>query len=221
MNKHIKDLFFASSLLLVSPAYAQIVSADTALLVELVTTTVSQLNELEKLVSNAEKYTKKIQRYNELFQDEYFRAERVLYLAESVSAKKEVAGLGDLNGAIRELKFSMDEIRQLMREYSMIKDEENKTKIEVKALKRVNARKEKIAQSQVNKSIKARTTGRATQLTAQNTAMIYESNVDIHNTQLEILQKISTSNRLMAEQMEQKRLEQMEKEKSYGRKDKR
>lgn len=221
MNKLVKNLGLASSLFLMNPVYSQLVTSDTAFLIQLVTTSASQLNELEKLLSNAEKYTKKIQRYNELFQDEYFRAERVLYLAESVTAKKEMAGLGDLNGAIRELKYSMAEIRQLMKEYSMIKDDEKKTKLEVRALKKVNARKEKIAQSQVNKSIKARTTGRATQLTAQNTAMIYESNVDIHNTQLEILQKISTSNRLMAEQMEQKRLEQMEKEKSYGRKDKR
>jgi len=219
MNKLVNYFLLASSLLLATPVYSQIVSSDTALLVELVTTTASQLNELEKLVSNAEKYTKRIQRYNELFQDEYFRAERVLYLAESVSAKQEVAGLGDLNSAIRELKFSMEEMRQLMKEYSMIKAEEKKTKIEVKALKKVNVRKEKIARSQVNKSITARTSGRATQLTAQNTAMIYESNVDIHNTQLEILEKMSTTNRLMAEQMEQKRLEQMDKEKSYGRRE--
>ena len=50
--------------------------------------------------------------------------------------------------------------------------------------------------------------------------MIYESNVDMHNTQLEILEKVSTTNRLLAEQLEEKRLEQMEKEKSYGRGDK-
>jgi len=210
-------------LCLLSPyqGFTQIVSSDTALLIELVTTTASQLNELEKLVSNAEKYTKKMQQYNELFQDEYFRAERVLYVAESVASKKEVANLGDLNWAIRELKYSMTEMRQLMKEYAIIKDDEKKTKIQVKSQKKVNDHKEKIARSQVDKSIKAKTTGRATQLTAQNTAMIYESNVDMHNTQLEILEKLSTNNRLMAEQMEEKRLEQIEKEKSYGIRDRR
>ena len=86
MNKIAKDLLLASTLLLSMKAQSQIISSDTALLVELVTTTASQLNELEKLVSNAEKYTAKMQKYNELFQDEYFRAERVLYLAESVAA---------------------------------------------------------------------------------------------------------------------------------------
>jgi hypothetical protein len=74
-----------------------IVGEETAIMIQLVTTTASQLNELEKLVTNAEKYTQKIQQYNELTQDQYFRAERVLYLAEELSAKKEVANLGDLN----------------------------------------------------------------------------------------------------------------------------
>lgn len=211
-----KILLSAGIMLLTLPSYSQIISSDTALLVELVTTTASQLNELEKLVSNAEKYTAKMQQYNELFQDEYFRAERVLYIAESLAAKKEVANLGDLNWAIRELKYSMAEMKELMREYAIIKSDEKKTKAQVKIQKKVNARKEKIAKSQVDKSIKAKTTGRATQLTAQNTAMIYEQNVDMHNTQLEILEKLSVNNRLMAEQLEEKRLEQIEKEKSYG-----
>jgi len=211
-----KILLIAGMILLGLPGYSQIISSDTALLVELVTTTASQLNELEKLVSNAEKYTAKMQQYNELFQDEYFRAERVLYIAESLAAKKEVANLGDLNWAIRELKYSMAEIKELMREYALIKSDEKKTKAQVKIQKRVNNQKEKIAISQVDKSIKAKTTGRATQLTAQNTAMLYEQNVDMHNTQLEILEKLSTNNRLMAEQLEENRLEQIEKEKSYG-----
>lgn len=211
-----KKLLLSAGLLFAMKTQAQIVSSDTALLVELVTTTASQLNELEKLVSNAEKYTAKMQKYNELFQDEYFRAERVLYIAESLAAKKEVANLGDLNWAIRELKYSMAEMKELMREYAIIKSDEKKTKAQVKLQKKVNAHKEKIANSQVDKSIKAKTTGRATQLTAQNTAMIYEQNVDMHNTQLEILEKLSTSNRLMAEQLEEDRLKQIEKEKSYG-----
>lgn len=211
-----KILLSTGIMLLTSPSFSQIISSDTALLVELVTTTASQLNELEKLVSNTEKYTAKMQQYNELFQDEYFRAERVLYIAESLAAKKEVANLGDLNWAIRELKYSMAEMKQMMREYAIIKSDESKTKEQVKIQKKINVQKEKVAKSQVDKSIKAKTTGRATQLTAQNTALIYEQNVDMHNTQLEILEKLSTNNRLMAEQLEEVRLKQIEKEKAYG-----
>ncbi len=196
--------------------HGQIISSDTALLVELVTTTASQLNELEKLVSNAEKYTAKMQHYNELFQDEYFRAERILYIAESLASKKEINDLGELNSAIRELKYSMTEMKELMREYAKIKGDEKTTKAQVKSEKKVNQKKERMAQGQVEKSIAARTTGRATQLTAQNTALLYESNVDMHKTQLEILEKVSTTNRLLAEEMEEKRLEQIEKEQSYN-----
>lgn len=211
---NIKTIFLLMAL--TSSKSFAFLSADTAILLELVSTTASQLNELEQLVTNAEKYTHKMQQYNELAQDEYFRAERVLYLAESLAAKKEIEGLGELNSAIRDLKYSMSEMRELLREYSRIKADEDKTKIQVKTQKKTNAHKEKIAQSQVGKSIGAQTSGRASQLTAQNTALLLESNVDMHNTQLEILEKVSTTNRLLAEQMEEKRLDQIEKEKSYN-----
>lgn len=151
-----KILLSAGILLLNQPSFSQIISSDTALLVELVTTTASQLNELEKLVSNTEKYTSKMQQYNELVQDEYFKAERVLYVAESLAAKKEVASVGDLNWAIRELKYSMSEMKGLMREYAIIKSDESKTKSHVKLQKKVNAQKVRMAKSQVDKSIKAK-----------------------------------------------------------------
>jgi len=195
---------------------AQIISSDTALMVELVTTTASQLNELEKLVTNAEKYTARMQQYNELTQDEYFRAERVLYLAESLAAKKEIQGLGELNGAIADLKYTIADLREMMREYKIIKNEEERTKSQVAIQKRVNEHKGKLAKGQVQKSIQAKNTGRAGQLTAQNTALMLESNVDMHNTQLEILEKVSTTNKLLAEQMEEKRKEEMQKKATYG-----
>jgi hypothetical protein len=209
---HLLVTIFASMNL----AHAQLLGGDTALLVELVTTTASQLNELEKLVSNTEKYTAKMQQYNELFQDEYFRAERVLFVAESLAAKKDSKNLNELNWAIRELKYSMTEMKELMREYAVIKSDETNTKKVTQIQRKVNDQKENIAKSQVEKSIRAKTAGRATQLTAQNTAMIYEQNVDMHNTQLDMLDKIATTNRLLAEQMEEKRLEQIERERSYG-----
>jgi hypothetical protein len=188
---------------------------DTALLVELVTTTASQLNELEKLVTNAEKYTKKMQEYNELFQDEYFRAERVMYLAESIAAKKEINDLGTLNDAIRELKYSLADLKEMMREYAVIKQEEDRTKAQVKIEKRMADKRGVQAQKQVEKAINAKTVGRASQITAQNTALILESQVDLQRTQLQMLEKQATTNRLLAEQMEEKRLEQIKREQTY------
>jgi len=213
-----KDKITASILAmsLSMPAYSSMFGEETAVLIEIASTTASQLNELEQLVTNAEKYTKKMQEYNELMMDHYWRAERILFVAESIAAKKEAKDLGDLNWAIRELKYSMAELKSLMNEYKEIKNDEDRTKYLVKKQKEINKKKGKLAEHQIKSAKNATTTGRATQVTAQNTALIYEQNVEMHNTQLEILEKISTSNRLQAEQLEEKRLQQIEKEKFYG-----
>ncbi len=166
-------------------------------------------------MTNAERYTKKMQHYNELFQDEYFKAERIAYLVEELASKKKIEDLESLNFAIRELKYSMEELRYLMKEYATIKGEENKTKGLVQIQKKLNKRKTNRARQQVNYSIKSGTTGRSTQLTAQNTALIHETQVEMQNTQLDILEKVATTNRLLAEDMEDKRRKQLEKEKSY------
>lgn len=210
-----KKIFFLASFILMPNSFA-LLGGDTAMLVELVTTTASQLNELEKLVTNAEKYTKQIQKYNELTQDEYFRAQRVLYVAEALAAKKEAKDLGELNWAIRELKYSMGEVKVLMKEYAMIKGGEKEAKQKVKVQKKLNKSKTKIAKHQVESAMKASTNSRTNQLTAQNTALIYEQNVSIHDTQLEILERLSTTNRLLAEELEDKRFKEMQKTKNYG-----
>ena len=198
------------------PVYSSMFGEETAVLIEIASTTASQLNELEQLVTNTQKYTKKMQEYNELMMDHYWRAERILFVAESLAAKKEAKNLGDLNWAIRELKYSMAELKGLMNEYKDIKNEEDRTKFLVKRQKKINEKKGKLAEHQIKSAKDASTMGRATQVTAQNTALIYEQNVEMHNTQLEILEKMSTSNRLQAEQLEEKRLEQIQKQKFYG-----
>lgn len=189
---------------------------ETAVLIEIATTTASQLNELEKLVSNADKYTKKLQEYNELFQDHYWRAERILFVAEALAAKKEAKDLGELNWAIRELKYSMAELKELMEEYKEIKNDEDRTRYMVSKQKEINKKKSEVAVHQIKSSAGAKTAGRANQITAQNTALTYEQNVEMHNTQLEILEKVSTTNRLLAEQMETKRFEEIERKRNYG-----
>ena len=195
---------------------ASILGEENILLIELVTTTASQLNELERLVSSANKYTKKMQEYNELFQDEYFKAEQVAYLAEEIASKKEIQNLDGLNSAIRKLKYSMSDLKKMMVEYSLIKSEEKKVVERVKQAKKLNQLSSKRAARQISHSITSSTTGRSTQLTAQNTALMNKKMIDLHNTQLEILKGVSTTNRLIAEQLEDKRLAQIQKERSYG-----
>ena len=192
-----------------------IVGADTAMMIQLVTNTANQINELEKLVSNAEKYTQRIREYSELTEDHYFRAERTLYLAEELAAKKDVQNLGELNGAIRELKYNMSELKEMMQRYSNVKQDEKRTEYYVEVNKKLNAQEIKRAEKQVANSISAKNTGRASQLTAQNTALLLENQVKMQEVQLEMLKTQKMANRLKAEEMEDKRLEEMNRLKFY------
>lgn len=216
-----KPMKFISLLCLIFPITSfAIIGADTAIMVQLVTTTASQLNELEKLVTNTEKYTRKMQQYNELSQDQYFKAERVLYLAEELAQKKEVANLGELNSAIRDLKYNMDDLKELMKNYAEIKSDEKKTAVYVEKNKQLNEMEKKLAEVQVTHSIEAKNAGRSNQLTAQNTALIYENQLKQSEIQLELLKTQKTANRLKAEELEDKRLEEIERLRFYGAKSK-
>lgn len=212
-----RKLLIIFSFFMSSNTYA-FIGADTAMMVQLVTNTANQINELEKLVSNTEKYTKRMREYNELAEDHYFRGERVLYLAETLAAKKEVQNLGELNSAIRDLKYNMGDLKELMRNYSRIKSDEKRTEEYVAQNKKLNDRSLKRAEVQVASSIKANNTGRANQLTAQNTALLLENQVKMQEVQLEMLKTQKTANRLKAEELEDKRLEEMNRLKFYGKK---
>lgn len=192
--------------------------ADVAVMAELLSTTIKQLNEMETLVSNSEKYTQKVREYNELAEDNYFRAERTLYLAEEMAAKKDTKNLGELNGSIRELKYNMAELKELMQRYANVKEDEKRTETFVEVKKKLNEKELKQAQKQVSNSISAKNTGRASQLTAQNTALLLENQVKMQETQLEILKTQKMNNRLKAEELEDKRLEEMNRLRFYNKK---
>lgn len=204
-------------LFLVSVKANSIIGEESAMMIQLVTNTANQINELERLVSNTEKYTQRLREYSELTEDHYFRAERVLYLAEELAAKKEVQNLGQLNGAIRELKYNMSDLKELMQKYANIKEDEKRTERYVDLNKKLNSEKAKRAKKQVSNSINARNVGRANQLTAQNTAMILENQVKMHEVQLEMLKAQKTANRLKAEELEDKRLDEINRLKFYNK----
>lgn len=204
-------------LVFISVKVNAIIGEESAMMIQLVTNTANQINELERLVSSTEKYTQRLREYSELTEDHYFRAERVLYLAEELAAKKEVQNLGQLNGAIRELKYNMSDLKELMQKYANIKEDEKRTERYVDLNKKLNSEKAKRAEKQVSNSINARNVGRANQLTAQNTAMILENQVKMHEVQLEMLKAQKTANRLKAEELEDKRLDEINRLKFYNK----
>lgn len=211
-----RKLILFTSFLISFNTFAMI-GTDTAMMIQLVTNTANQINELEKLVSNAEKYTQKMREYSELVEDNYFRAERTLYLAEELATKKDIQNLGELNGAIRELKYNMSELRELMQRYANIKQDEKRTTVYVEVNKKLNEQEVKRASIQVANSISAKNTGRASQLTAQNTALLLENQVKMQDVQLEMLKTQKMANRLKAEELEDKRLEEMNRLKFYNK----
>jgi len=211
-----KKLILFSTFLFSFNSFA-IVGTDTAMMIQLVTNTANQINELERLVSNTEKYTQKMREYSELVEDNYFRAERTLYLAEELAAKKEVQNLGELNGAIRELKYNMSELKEMMQRYANIKQDEKRTETYVEVNKKLNEQQVKRAEKQVVNSISAKNTGRASQLTAQNTALLLENQVKMQQIQLEMLKTQKMANRLKAEELEDKRLEEINRNKFYNK----
>lgn len=211
-----KKLILFSTFLFSFNSFA-IVGADTAMMIQLVTNTANQINELERLVTNTEKYTQKMREYSELVEDNYFRAERTLYLAEELAAKKDVQNLGELNGAIRELKYNMSELKEMMKRYAKIKEDEKRTETYVEVNKKLNEQQVKRAEKQVTNSISAKNTGRASQLTAQNTALLLENQVKMQQIQLEMLKTQKMANRLKAEELEDKRLEEINRNKFYNK----
>lgn len=211
-----KKLILFTSFLVSFNSFA-IVGADTAMMIQLVTNTANQINELERLVSNTEKYTQKMREYSELVEDNYFRAERTLYLAEELAAKKDVQNLGELNGAIRELKYNMSELKEMMKRYANIKEDEKRTETYVEVNKKLNEQQVRRAEKQVANSISAKNTGRASQLTAQNTALLLENQVKMQQIQLEMLKTQKMANRLKAEELEDKRLEEINRNKFYNK----
>lgn len=204
-------------LLTISLSAHAIIGEESAMMIQLVTNTAQQINELERLVSNTEKYTKRLREYSELTEDHYFRAERVLYLAQELASKKEVQNLGDLNGAIRELKYNMSDLHDLMQRYANIKEDEKRTERYADLNKTLNIEKSKRAEKQVANSINARNVGRANQLTAQNTALLLENQVKMQEVQLEMLKAQKTANRLKAEELEDKRLDEINRLKFYNK----
>ncbi len=197
---------------------ASIFGEETAILLQLVAQTAQEINELEKLVSNTEKYTKKIRQYNELIEDHWLRAERIKFLAEDIASRKDIKNLRGLNYTIRELKLSMSDLRSRLLEYDKI-DQDSAIRKSIIKVQDKNARKlEYIAKSQVRRSIGTKTNSGANKVTSENTALIYEEQLRMHKTQRQLLKEMSVTNSLLSREAKERESKEMKKRKMYGEK---
>lgn len=208
-----------SNLLQASTLFAP--DSDTALLFELVANTATQINELEQLITNAQKHTEMIEKYNQIAKDHYYRSQRIHYIAESYVelSKRDPKDLENLNSAIRALKSENDSLLSLINEYR--KEESSNEKMEVATAQREKKSQREIAfaNSQVRRTGVISSTNDAQKLTAQNTGLIYKSQVEMNQTSNAIVNKLSQQNKLISRQMKDEKREELDKAKFYNLQD--
>jgi len=173
--------------------------SDTALLFQLVTTTASQLNEMEKLVTNAGKYTAKMQEYNELANDHYFRAERTLYLVEDMKGLADIdkKNLGVLNSKIRGAKDQLTSFKSILAEYKKREAKNDQLEIASATNEKIINQETKLADFQLKRADGIKTLKGANKLTAQNSALTYKSLVDVKKQNNLIISKLAEQNKIL------------------------
>lgn len=191
--------------------------SDTALLFNLVSNTASQINELEKLVSNAEKYTGLMEKYNQIARDHYFRAERISYLAQNYVelSKKDPRDLDSLNSAIRSLKSETESLRSLIKEY---RRDEAKNEFQEGVLGeklRQSSKELNFANGQVMRSGEISQISEAQKMTAQNTSLIYKSEVEANQISSTIAEKLTEQNKLRNRELKDEAIKKDERDAYY------
>lgn len=191
--------------------------SDTGLLFEIVTNTASQLNELEKLVINAEKYTGLMEKYNQIARDQYFRAERIHYIAQNYVdlSKRDPKDLEGLNSAIRALRSETESLKAMISEY---RQDEARNEVQENVLGE-RARKNNVelgfANNQVNRSGEVNSTGEAQKMIAQNTSLTYKAQVEENQTSNVIAEKLTEQNKLLNRGLKDEAIQKSEKENYY------
>ncbi|MCY4644380.1 MAG: hypothetical protein OXB88_07155 [Bacteriovoracales bacterium] len=174
--------------------------SDTALLIELATTTAAQLNELERLVTNAQKLTGSIQKYNEIVVDHWYRAQRIAFLVEDLSTLKstKIKNLGELNRSLRNLKHGLTELEDLMVRYGVLRVQNQNIS---KALDKDDLKiiKEKmLAELQIKRAHKVTTVGNVQKVNAQINAYSNKHLVDLKNKANQQTKLLSIQNEIRA-----------------------
>jgi len=205
MGKKMMIIFFISGTLffnLRTNSYASSFwtpDSDTALLFQVVSNTASQLNELEKLVTDAEKHTELLEKYNQIAKDHYFRAERIYYIAENYVelSKRNPADLEELNSAIRALKSENESLKFLIEDYRASEAQNEIYEKKTEESSRQNAKELQFANHQVEKTGEISSVTDASKLTAQNTGLIYKSNVENNQLSSLIANRLSEQNKIL------------------------
>lgn len=162
---------------------------DTAALFQLISLTASQLNELERLVSNAEKYTEKIEKYNNLINDKYYQLMLIQDIVNNYMTLQHVKidDLGDINYILRNAIYDAKRLKELAAKYKV--KQMNSSKQERKTVEQDRKLKKELneAKKHASRSASKNSSVAANQITAQNTALtqlkVSQSNVLLNGIQ--------------------------------------
>lgn len=191
--------------------------SDTALLFNIVSNTASQINELEKLVSNAEKYTGLMEKYNQIARDQYFRAERIHYIAANFVelSRRDPKDLSELNSAIRALKSETESLKAMINEYRTdeAKNEVAENVIEQKI--RSSNQELGFANNQVMRSGDVHSTNEAQKMMAQNTALTYKAQVESNQMNGVIAEKLTEQHKLLNRELKDEAIKKDERDQYY------
>ena len=179
--------------------------SDTALLVELLTTTAAQLNELEQLVTNAEKLTGRIQKYNEVVVDHWYRAQRIAFIVDDLKtlSSTKIKNLGDLNSSIRQLKNNIQELEDIIIKYGLIQLESQKVSKAANHNDLQIIKEKMLADIQITRAHKVETVGNIHKVNAQINAYSNKHLTDLKNMSNQQIKLLSIQNEIMAREKEQ------------------
>ena len=178
--------------------------SDTALLIELATTTAAQLNELERLVTNAQKLTGNMQKYNEIVVDHWYRAQRIAFLIEDLStlSSTKIKNLGELNRSLRGLKNNLIELEDLMVKYGVLKIQSQNISKAADKDDLIIIKEKMLAELQIKRAHKIKTVGNIQKLNAQINAYSNKHLVDLKNKANQQIKLLSTQNEIKAGEKE-------------------
>lgn len=191
--------------------------SDTALLFDIVSNTASQLNELEKLVSNAEKYTGLMEKYNQIARDQYFRAERIHYIAQNYVelSKRDPKDLEGLNSAIRALKSETESLKAMINDYRSSEAKNEVTENVIGEKIRSSNQELGFANNQVIRSGEVHSTNEAQKMMAQNTALSYKAQVEGNQMDGVIAEKLTEQNKLLNRELKEEAIKKDERDQYY------
>lgn len=187
---------------------------DTVLLNEIVLNTAAELNELEQLLSNSEKYTEKFYAWAKAVDETKYKIERIeMWTNDLLMTPQKVTDLRSLNDTLRRIRLLKQEAEDISREYAI---EESVSKEKQRIIEDEYQSQKDLAKKYKDQALRGNRGGtEALQTISRNTsAEVYESS-KTNLLLLEVNKNLLKVIEVMSKDKKRKELSKSEKEKFY------